>query len=309
LKSRVEACMCRAPKREERRAVGQAAEIQGIFAALEPVLRAARSNGYGEAAGQDLRVSAWVRRGAAGAALLLGPDEDPSGFVDITPADDREGAVATLAETVRPALARLDALARGTGLGSLRLIVRHGRGRDGAERLEVAQALVEGVVAVEATETWSWQNRFREPDAAALAIALVMSAFAEADAGFDLDMTSVLDVRLSDARQRDPEARERHDARTAARAPTDIERALREHLEIEAVDEGHARRRVGAWLRGMRRATGRPEFDEDLAAAAVVSKPWWGASDVRVWRHIRPFPDGAADEPAGAARGRPVAAE
>jgi hypothetical protein len=287
--------------------MAQAAEIQGIVAALEPVLRAARSAGYGIDPVQDLRVSVWVQgAGAAGAALVFTADDGASGHVDITPAEHDDGPVAALAEAVRPAVARLEAMALGTGLAAFALTVRHVADRDGAPRLEVARAVVEGFDVVEATETWSWQNRFREPEAAALAIALVMSALAEADAGTDLGAMTPLYIHLPDAPRIGAETWDRRDERVAVHGSTGIERALQRGIEVAAADMDHARRRFAAWLRGMRRATGRPEFHEDRAAAAVVSPSWSGAEIVSIQHHVRLYLEG--DKPPLATPGHPVAA-
>jgi hypothetical protein len=286
--------------------MGQAAEIQGIVAALEPVLRVARSAGYGTDPVQDLRVSVWVQgAGAAGAALVFTAGDGASGHVDITPAEHDDGPVAALAEAVRPAVDRIEAMALGTGLAAFALTVRHMPDRDGAPRLEVARAVVEGFDVVEATETWSWQNRFREPEAAALAIALVMSALAEADAGIDLGAMTPFDIHLPDAARNGAETwRHGHELR-AAPSLTGIERALQRGLAIDAADADHARRRFAAWLRGMQRATARPEFHEDRAAAASVSLP---RSDARVISIHRDHLPAAIEEPPFATPGHPVAA-
>jgi hypothetical protein len=282
--------MCAAPDASrifgEGRAMGQAAEIQGIVAALEPVLRVARAAGYGTDPIDDLRVAVWTSRSGGGAALNFTPEEDDAcGFVWIEPGEQHEGPLAALAAAVRPALDRLEAMALGTGLAAFELCVRHVPERDGTLRLEVACAHVEGLVVVEATGTWSWQNRFCEPEAAALAIALVMSALAEADAGTDREAMEAFDIHLPAAPRSGPEIRRRPLDLLDAGRLTGIERALQPSLRVDAADADHARRRYAAWLRGMRRATGRPEFSEARAASAVVSPalPEWVVT--RVDRH------------------------
>jgi hypothetical protein len=292
--------------------MGQAAEILGIVAALEPVLRVARAAGYGTDPIDDLRVAAWTSRSGGGAALNFTPEEDDAcGFVRIDPGEQHEGPLAALAAAVRPALDRLEAMALGTGLAAFELTVRHTPDRDGAVRLEVAHAVVEGFDVVEATETWNWQNRFREPEAAALAVALVMSALAEADAGIDRDSMEAFDIHLPDAHLPDAprsgaEIRRRQHEFLRGPRPTGVERALQPSLTVDAADADHARRRYAAWLRGMRRATGRPEFGEARAASAVVSPAWPGLVITRVDRDF-PYPI-YDDEPPPATPGVPLAA-
>ncbi len=311
--------------------MGQAAEIQGIIAALAPVLRAeARIVGEDRAAPfVTLAASrAATRAGGPLVAAFYGRSDAPDGSgdatatcVDVTPEPGstpgtgsnaeptgRNRRAARLAEAARPAVDRLAAMVLGTGLSSFSLTVRLAEDAAAAPRLEVVRATVEGFDVVEATAAWSWQNRFRDSEPAALAIALVMQALASADDGVDRDAMVPHDIRPDadgDAAGDADGAAHRPDGPRTARE-TGIERALRPCLVIEGIDANHVLRRHAAWLRGMRQATGRDAFAEAACGRAVVTLRPAGEAAPRTDADLR-LPAEDADHPQPS-RHRPLAA-
>jgi hypothetical protein len=303
--------------------MGQSAEIQGIIAALAPVLRSEARLVGGERAAVFVSLVASRAATRAGAPLVaarywraerpdVGADrrgEWPGEWIDITPepratpdagpdaaVTGQSRLAARLAEAARPAVDRLAAMVLGTGLSSFSLTVRLAGDAASGARPEVVRAAVEGFDVVEATATWSWQNRFRDPEPAALAIALVMTGLAAADEGIDRDAMVPHDVRSGEALRDAARSGHRADDPHAA-TEKGIERALRPCLALDGVDADHVRRRHAAWLRGMRRATGRPEFDESASERSVVSLRTAGEPFVR--------DDGGHPQPS---RRRPLAA-